>query len=151
RMQWALDALDGVAGQTVLELGPLEAGHTYMLEQADAKAITAVEANTRAHLKCLVIKELVGLSRTRCLCGDFVEYLRAAPRVALLCAIGVLYNMSITVALTDLIAPVAARVFIWTRYCGAAIIQANPQLATKSSPPVAQVQGGFAHKLFRHE
>ena len=42
-------------------------------------SITAIEANRRAYLKCLVMKETLGLTRTRFLLGDFVEYLRASP------------------------------------------------------------------------
>ena len=34
RLVWALQRLGGVKGKRVLELGPLEGGHTYMLEQA---------------------------------------------------------------------------------------------------------------------
>ena len=45
---------------SVLELGPLEAGHTYQLEQLGAD-ITAVEANCEAYLKCLLVKELLNL------------------------------------------------------------------------------------------
>ncbi len=56
-------------GKNILELGPLEAGHTYMMHQAGAKHITAVEANSRAFLKCLLVKELYQLNRTSFLHG----------------------------------------------------------------------------------
>ena len=42
RITWAVEQLGGVTGQTILELGPLEAGHTYMLEKLGAASITAV-------------------------------------------------------------------------------------------------------------
>src|SRR6185312_3462803 len=54
RISWAVEALGGVEGKNVLELGPLEGGHTYMLEQAGAESILAIEASTRAFLKCLI-------------------------------------------------------------------------------------------------
>ena len=44
RLEWGLAALGGVADRTVLELGPMEGSHTYLLEQKGARAITAVEA-----------------------------------------------------------------------------------------------------------
>lgn len=44
-------------GKSILELGPLEGGHTYMMHTMDAAEITAVEANSRALLKCLIVKE----------------------------------------------------------------------------------------------
>jgi hypothetical protein len=36
RLAWAIDQLGGVGSKTVLELGPLEGGHAYMLEHAGA-------------------------------------------------------------------------------------------------------------------
>ena len=62
RLEWGLDMLGGVQSKTVLELGPMEAGHTYMLEHRGAASIISIEANTRAYLKCLIIK---GLQKTK--------------------------------------------------------------------------------------
>src|SRR6187549_1828057 len=59
RLAWGLGRLGGIDGGNVLELGPLEAGHTYMLERAGAASVVAVEANTRAYLKCLIVKEIL--------------------------------------------------------------------------------------------
>lgn len=61
RVAWAFERLGGVVGQNVLELGPLEGGHSYMLELAGAASVIAIEANTRAYLKCLVVKEIFNL------------------------------------------------------------------------------------------
>ena len=33
RIEWALAQLGGIESKTVIELGPLEAGHSYMLER----------------------------------------------------------------------------------------------------------------------
>src|SRR5438270_13840949 len=41
RIHWLVDQLGGVAGRRVLELGPLEAGHTYMLDRAGVKSTLA--------------------------------------------------------------------------------------------------------------
>ena len=38
RIHWAIEALGGVSGKRVLELGPLEGGHTYLLERAGAQS-----------------------------------------------------------------------------------------------------------------
>src|SRR5579862_3723444 len=70
RIRWGIEQLGGVAGFDVLELGPLEAAHTSMVEAAGAASITAVEGNTRAFLRCLIVKELLGLTRSRFLLGD---------------------------------------------------------------------------------
>jgi hypothetical protein len=73
RMVWAAEQLGGFSGQRVIELGPLEAGHTYMLESLGAESILAVEANKRAFLKCLIVKEILRLNRSRFVLGDFVS------------------------------------------------------------------------------
>src|SRR5215213_6466535 len=69
RAYWALNELGGCQGQRVLELGPCEGQHSYMLEQWGAASITSIEANTRAYLKCLIVKEVLGLQRVHFLCG----------------------------------------------------------------------------------
>ncbi len=63
RISWALREMGEVAGKTVVELGPLEGAHTYMLEQAGCASITSIEGSPRAYLKCLVLKEILGLQR----------------------------------------------------------------------------------------
>lgn len=103
-------------GQLVLELGPLEGAHTCQLEKLGA-SVTAIEANTEAFLKCLIVKELAALTRARFLYGDFVEYLRKTDdRFDLVFCCGVLYHMADPI---DLIAAIAAhtnRVFVWTHH-----------------------------------
>ena len=60
RIRWLLEQLGNVEGEKILELGPLEGGHTYMLEHAGAK-VTSVEGNYGAFLRCLTVKNLLGL------------------------------------------------------------------------------------------
>jgi SAM-dependent methyltransferase len=104
-------------GQRVLELGPLEAAHTYQLERLGADVV-AIEANTEAYLKCLIVKELTGLTRARFLYGDFIEYLRTASgeRFDQIFCCGVLYHMADPVALIEAMAARTNRVFVWTHY-----------------------------------
>src|SRR5262245_28634524 len=68
RVAWFAEVAGGVEGKTVLELGPLEGGHSAMLEALGAASILAIEANTRAFLRCLLVKELLGLRRVRFEC-----------------------------------------------------------------------------------
>lgn len=77
RIRWAFERLGGVSGASVLELGPLEGGHSYMAQQAGAERVVGVEANRKAFVKCLVAKELLGLDRCSFLCGEITEYLRS--------------------------------------------------------------------------
>ena len=116
RTDWALSLLGSLEGQSVLELGPLEGGHTYMLHKVGAN-VTAIEANKRGFLKCLIVKELLKLDRARFLFGNFVPWLAAGPhRFDLVWATGVLYHMSDPFELLRLIAASTDRVHIWTHY-----------------------------------
>jgi len=117
RIERAIEWLGGdVKGAKVLELGPLEGGHTYMFERAGADVL-AIESNSRAFLKCLVVKELLSLQRARFLRGDFVEYLRSTPeKLDVAVASGVLYHMVNPLELLTLLADASDRLVIWTHY-----------------------------------
>lgn len=111
----------GVAGRldgySVLELGPLEAAHTYRLEALGAGAITAVEANSEAFLKCLVVKNIARLDRSTFLLGDAASYLADDPaRYDLVFCCGILYHMLDPIALIRLMAARTDRIFLWTHY-----------------------------------
>jgi hypothetical protein len=75
RIKWLESQLGSFEGKRVLELGPLEGGHTFMMERAGA-TVTAIEANQRAFLKCLIVKDAFHL-KSEFLFGDFRPYLSA--------------------------------------------------------------------------
>ena len=117
RIQWAIDLAGGVAGKRVLELGPLEGGHTYMLERAGAASIRAIEANTLCYLKCLLVQQLFGLDRTRFELGNFVPWLETTQETYdVVVAAGVLYHLSDPVPVLDAICRAGAQVYLWTHY-----------------------------------
>ncbi len=150
RIEWGVTELGGVKDKAVLELGPLEAGHTYMLERLGASSILSIEANTRAYLKCLIIKELLVLKRARFLCGDFVEYLRRNQTKFDVCfAAGVLYHMRNPVELLALLAKASDRLFVWTHYYDRTVISENPSLDRKVSSCTPANYSGFRHTLYR--
>jgi hypothetical protein len=127
RITWAMTQLGGVQDGNVLELGPLEAGHTYMLEKMGAKTILAIEANTRAYLKCLVIKEVLNLQRSKFLLGDFTAYLQQTSETFDVCvASGVLYHMKQPAELIHLISKVSKKIMLWTHYYNPDNIHLNP-------------------------
>src|SRR5688572_1114961 len=104
----------GFANRDVLELGPLEGGHTYLINRYDAKSITAVEANARAYLKCLIAKELFGMPRARFLLGDCLEHLKQNDRhydIGIAC--GILYHLTNPVELLELLARRCNALFLW--------------------------------------
>jgi hypothetical protein len=102
---------------TVLELGPLEGAHSYQLEQLGAARVLAIESNVEAYLKCLIMKEALGMKRAEFLLGDFNHYLRdCATRFDLVFACGVLYHMEDPLSLICGIARVTDRCLVWTHY-----------------------------------
>lgn len=148
RIVWAVEQWGGVQGLKVIELGPLEGGHSWMLEQMGAAEIIAVEASTRAWLKCLTLKELTGMSRVRFLCGDSVAYLRENPaRADAIVASGILYHMTNPVELIAQIAAHTDRMFLWTSYYDAAIVASNPKLAARFGASRQETHAGFSHTI----
>jgi len=141
RIKWFAEHLGGFQNKTVLELGPLEAGHTYMLERLGAASILSIEANTRAFLKCLIVKEIFGFGRARFLCGDFVEYLQSNQQQFDIClASGVLYHMTNPIELIALLSKTVNHVCLWTHYYDSDMIQFQSSQKTEHD--------GFAHTLY---
>jgi hypothetical protein len=152
RIEWGLARLGGVADQRVLELGPLEGGHSYMLERAGAREVIAIEANPRAYLRCLVVKELLALQRTRFLYGDFIQQLRSdTTRYDLCVASGVLYHLRNPVELIELVARRTDRVIVWTHFHEAERISRDPDLARRFTAAIASYYGELRHTLHRFE
>jgi hypothetical protein len=152
RIEWALAQLGGVAGQRVLELGPLEGGHAYMLERAGASEVVSIEAHPRAYLRCLVAKELVGLQRVHFLFGDFIQLLRAdQSRYDLVVASGVLYHMRNPIELLSSVARVSDRLFVWTHYYDEARIAREPTLARRFTGAITAYADSFRHTLHRFD
>jgi SAM-dependent methyltransferase len=110
------ERLGGFAGKRVLELGPLEGGHTYMMTRRGA-TVTAIESNMRAWMRCLVAKDAVGMEGATFLLGDFVQYLAGSPpRVDFALASGVLYHMTDPATLLQNLCLVSDAVGLWTHY-----------------------------------
>ncbi len=122
KLHWALKHFQSIEHHRVLELGPLEGGHTYMLQQAGAARVISIEANTRAFLKCLCIKEVLQLDRVQFLLGDFNAYLNhTAESFDLVLAAGVLYHMEDPIGLLRRVAQRTQRLYLWTHFYDAAI------------------------------
>ncbi|NCC52048.1 MAG: class I SAM-dependent methyltransferase [Spartobacteria bacterium] len=151
RIHWLHEQFD-VKDKTVLELGPLEGAHSSMLEELGAARIVAVESNTHAYLKCLIVKELLQLQRTFFRCADFVEYLKRDPEKYDVCiASGVLYHMRNPVELLQLIRKASKHLFIWTHYYDPMVIEQNDDLAYRFSDGEPFEVSGYKHTLYRRE
>jgi len=151
RILWAADQLGGFTGKRVLELGPLEAGHSYMLETLGADTVIAVEANKRAYLKCLIIKEILDLKRCRFVLGDCVAFLREAhPAFDVCLASGILYHMREPSELIYLLSKASNKLFLWTHFYDEKVIGSKPNLARRFSAPVRKSYHGFDHVLHKY-
>lgn len=148
RLAWGIRQLGGGKGKKVIELGPLEGGHSYMLEKEGVASNIAIEANPRAYLKCLLVKELFQLKKSDFLFGDFNQYLNKSPQTFDLCvASGVLYHMKNPVELLKLIAGKSDELFLWTQYYDPKICS-HPVFKSKFFPPVKHEVDGFKHILY---
>lgn len=121
-------------GKTVLELGPLEAGHTYMVHEMKASSILAIESNSRSFLKCLLVKELYDLKNTQFLLGDAQEYMKdSKDRFDLCMASGILYHSLTPHLFIEECCKKSDHVFMWTHYYDPEKMSAYPALAGKFS------------------
>lgn len=117
RASWGINTLGGVRGLNILELGPLEGAHSYMLDRAGAGSVLAIEAMKRSYLKCLITKELLRIDGAHFLLGDFIAWMEANPaRFDLIWASGVLYHMVEPLKLLRLIAEHTDQLFLWTHF-----------------------------------
>ena len=151
RLLWLLTEVGSLEGKNVLELGPLEGGHSYMLENNGAESIIAIEANTRAYLKCLITKELLNLNKVDLLCGDFISYLQDpdCPAFEIAIASGVLYHMINPIELISLLASRCSEyIFLWTHYYDEKWAQTNP-LGARFLDAEEKNHSGFSCQLFR--
>jgi SAM-dependent methyltransferase len=132
RIDWAEHMFDGFIDKRCLELGPLEAGHSYMLQKKGAAQIIAIESNSRAFLKSLCVKEVLGLDKLSLKYGDFRAFFQESNELFdIIIASGVLYHMTDPLQLINQISHVSDKVFLWTHYYDPEIINSKPELKSK--------------------
>lgn len=133
RIPWFLDQIGDCTGYRALELGPLEGGHTHMLEQSAIKSVVAVEANQRAFLKCLIVQNTLQMRKAHFLLGDFQAYLSEALPASfeITVASGVLYHMRDPARLIKNLCRISTKaILLWTHYYDAGLIAQNPDVVT---------------------
>ncbi|PRH83921.1 class I SAM-dependent methyltransferase [Labrys okinawensis] len=149
RIAWMMNQYGPLEGKVVLELGPLEGGHTVMLERAGA-IVDAIEANQSAFLRCLITKEIFGLSRSRIWLGDFVRWLEGTEKTYdLIVASGVLYHANDPLHLIDLIAKRTDAVYFWTHFMDDEFMPpSDPRRAVFADKPQIQDFHGVAVRTY---
>ncbi|GAB3247949.1 class I SAM-dependent methyltransferase [Nocardioides dilutus] len=152
RLEWAIGQANGVQGKTVLELGPLEGGHSYMLQNGGAAEVTSIEANTLSYLKCLVVQQIYGLDKVRFELGNFLPWLEEPRKGAydLVVAAGVLYHTIDPVRVLERLAQLSPELYIWTHYMD---LGAMPEADVRYQAGVVGVENaryrGLDYQLFR--
>lgn len=150
RIKWLASQLGNVNGLKVLECGPLEGGHTYMLERLGAASIRAIEASTRAFLRCLVVKELLRTERSEFVLGDFVSEFRTSNvRYDLVLACGVLYHLVDPAEAIALMSRRTDQIYIWTHYYDSDVIRSHPKLSHHFSGVERREFDGLSYSLYR--
>ncbi|CAB4329789.1 unannotated protein [freshwater metagenome] len=114
RIGWLQEVCPEMSGLRVLELGPLEAGHTYALESMGAE-VTAIESSISSFLRCLAVKNALHMKSTFVL-GDFTKSFGDWRYGDLIVASGVLYHLIDPIDMLVKIGNSCDRVFIWTHY-----------------------------------
>ena len=105
------------SGYRILELGPLEGAHTFLLQQLGAKEIISVEASVEAYLKCLIVKDVLSIDRSKFLLGDVEGFLSdTTDQFDLIFCSGLLYHMADPLTLIQKACARTNRCFIWTHY-----------------------------------
>lgn len=123
RITWAQNNGVKFKGKRILELGPLEAAHTWMMEKLGAREILAIEAHERAYLKCLISKEITQMKVARFLLGNFEKYLELNETQFDICvASGVLYHSNNPTELLGNICKSCDKILLWTHYYDETII-----------------------------
>ena len=114
RVNWC-NSLLNLKDKNILECGPLELGHTYMMRNFGCKNVVAVENNWYCYLKCLAVKEAFQMKNVDLLFGDVIEYLNdSKTKFDFVMCSGILYHLPNPVELVHQISKVTDNVFIWT-------------------------------------
>ena len=150
RILWASEQAGGVEGKSVLELGPLEGAHTYLMEKLGAQSVVAVESNSSAFMKCLIVKELTGLTKSRFLLADVTEYLKhTTQKYDIILASGLLYHMKDPIELVDLMyRRCSNHIMVWTHYYDPVV---RPDKNNRFNGIVKIIYKNHTYSLHRYE
>ena len=99
-----------------------------MIAKAGAASVTAIESNSRAFLKCLIVQNALGF-KANFMLGDFRKYLEHCKRrFDVLVASGVLYHMTDPLHVLENMARITDSIGIWTYYYDLQIIDSREDL-----------------------
>lgn len=117
----------------VLELGPLEGGHTFMLSKKGWN-ITAIESNSRAFIKCLIVSNIFK-TNAKFMLGNFEQYFndKNSLQFDFILASGVLYHLKKPSETIRIMLEHCESIGIWTHYITSEYISKHPRRWTETS------------------
>jgi hypothetical protein len=118
RMIWHMEKIGGVKGKKILELGPLEGGHTKMMIEAGAKKVVAIEGLSDCFLRCLIVKEAFNLKNAEFWFADFCKVIPEEflpHKFDAVLAAGVLYHQKNPAQLIHNLACITDTVMVWSQ------------------------------------
>lgn len=111
----------------VLELGPLEGGHTYQLSKKSWQ-ILSIENNVRAFMRCLLVANMYNM-RARFMLGNFEEFLIDSPSPDIydfVLASGVLYHLKKPTETLRRLLKITKSIGIWSHYASPSFMATQP-------------------------
>ena len=154
RPEWTAECFPNFSNFNILELGPADGYNTYQLEKLAPGAITAIEGNKDAFLRCLILKNYLSM-RAKFVYGDFVEYLRYCVERAivydLIYASGVLYHMQQPIEFLADLCKASRRLFVWTHFFDREKVLLVPEEKEQfvSDDPIRKTYAGTEYKLYK--
>jgi len=124
RILWAEKQMGGFKDRSVMEVGPLEGHHTWLINKFDPRELVAIEGNRRHYMKCLISKEIMGMTRPRFLLGNCMKYLEESGRCFDIgIASGILYHLRTPLEFLERMCHYCDRLFIWTHYFDQVLVE----------------------------
>jgi SAM-dependent methyltransferase len=95
RVSAVLDATGGLAGKRVIDVGCLEGGFSVEFARHGAAEVVGVEVRKLSVRRCELVRDLLGLTNLRFVCGDVLhELARAQEPFDVVLATGILYHLA---------------------------------------------------------
>lgn len=106
--------IGSLEGKRILELGPLEGGHTLQLVKRGA-TVVGVEGREESIQRCLFVKKDFNLEKAEFVHGDLRAFdLTSLGRFDIIFNIGLLYHLDEPWKLLKRLRHVSSRMFLWT-------------------------------------
>jgi hypothetical protein len=123
RPRWCAEEFPNFNRLHIVEIGPADGYHTAGLEFCGARNVTAIEGNVDAFLRCIILKNYLGL-QSEFVLGDFVELFqnktdhpgRVAAKADLIYASGMLYHLRDPLYFLHEVSKIAPHLYLWTHF-----------------------------------